>query len=151
MLHAPPVLPVARRVGRGGRLLAAFIAGVCLTLLVLAANLTPSPAGHGTHRGLGLPPCGWVVAFDKPCPTCGMTTSWAHAANLDVVSALRAQPLGAALALLTTVIFWGAVHVALTGSRLGAVGATMATPRALWVLGGLAALAWAYKLATWGG
>lgn len=145
------MLPPPRRVGRGGRALAAVVACVCLTLLVLAARLTPSPAGHGTHRGLGLPPCGWVIAFDKPCPTCGMTTSWAHAANLDFLGALRAQPLGAALALLTTVIFWGAVHVVLTGSRLGAVGATMATPRALWALGGLAALAWAYKLATWTG
>ena len=50
----------------------------CLALapLVIAAALSPSNAGHGTHRQLGLPACGWQTNMGLPCPTCGMTTSF---------------------------------------------------------------------------
>jgi len=41
-----------------------------------AVILTPSERGHGTHQQIGLPACGSVVAFGRPCPACGLTTSW---------------------------------------------------------------------------
>ena len=47
-------------------------------LLAVAAWLEPSPTGIGTHQQLGLPPCTFWMLFGRPCPTCGMTTSWAH-------------------------------------------------------------------------
>src|SRR5687768_6027839 len=62
--------------------------------LVLAAILTPSERGVGTHRQLGLPECTflWVTGF--PCPFCGMTTSWTHAAHGDVLRSITTQPMG---------------------------------------------------------
>lgn len=47
-------------------------------LFVTAAGLylTPSAHGHGTHTQLGLPPCPSVMLFQRPCPGCGLTTSF---------------------------------------------------------------------------
>jgi hypothetical protein len=133
------------------RVAAALLAAACLAILSLAAWLKPNAAGHGTHRSLGLPNCGWVVTIGKPCPTCGMTTAFAHAAHRSPVKALTAQPMGALLALMTAGGFWASVHVAVTGSRLGSLVGSMMSARVLWALGALTAAAWAYKLATWPG
>ena len=45
---------------------------------VLARQLEPDPRGFGTHQRLGLPPCSFRLILDLPCPSCGMTTSFAH-------------------------------------------------------------------------
>lgn len=137
------------RVGFGPRLVAGVVACGCLAMLGIGAWLVPSAAGHGTHQRLGLAPCGWVLAFGKPCPTCGMTTAVAHAADADFAAAFVAQPMGLVIALGAATLFWGAMHVALTGSRLGTVAARAMTPRLLWVLAALTGAAWAYKFATW--
>ncbi|MFK7821344.1 MAG: DUF2752 domain-containing protein [Planctomycetaceae bacterium] len=65
---------------------------------LLAAYLKPSPAGFGTHRSLGLPPCSFIVMFGKPCPSCGMTTSFAHFVRGQLPSSLRANAAGTILA-----------------------------------------------------
>jgi hypothetical protein len=74
--------------------------GVLLGLLVTAARLTPSPRGMGTHQQLGLPPCTIVALYGIPCPSCGMTTAWAHLLRGHVVSAVRSNAGGALLAVL---------------------------------------------------
>ena len=74
-----------------------------VALLGLAVWLKPDPSGRGTHRQLGLPPCTFVMFFDQPCPSCGMTTSWAHVVRGQIVSALRANVGGALLAALAIV------------------------------------------------
>ncbi|MBY0263774.1 MAG: DUF2752 domain-containing protein, partial [Phycisphaerales bacterium] len=96
---------------------------------------------------LGLPPCGWMVAANMPCPTCGMTTAFASAANAQPLAALTAQPMGALLALSTAVLFWGALHVAVLGSQLARIGVRILRPRVLWVVLALGLLAWGYKIA----
>ena len=149
MAEAPPPKPHRTRVSVGHRVLAGLVAGLCLSVLLLAARLTPSPEGHGTHVELGLPACGWAVTLRRPCPTCGMTTAFAHAARAQFVRAARAQPFGLLLALGAAAGFWGSLHVAATGSRLGAWAARMLTPRVLWSAAGLALLAWGYKWMTW--
>ena len=141
--------PRSARVGPSARVLAAVVAAFCLSVLLLAARLTPSAAGHGTHVELGLPPCGWAVTWKHPCPTCGMTTAFAHGVRGQFIAAFKAQPFGLLLCLGTAVVFWGAVHVAATGSRLGDLGARMLRPRVLWAAAAMAALSWAYKWATW--
>lgn len=45
--------------------------------------------------------------------------------------------------------FWAALHVALFGSRIGAVCATLLRGKVLAGIGVLWALSWAYKAATW--
>jgi len=131
------------------RVFAAFIAAACLTVLVVAARLTPDPAGHGTHLQLGLPPCGWVMAWGKPCPTCGMTTAFANAAHLGFFQSLKTQPAGFMLALLAAAGFWAALHVALTGSNVGALCGRMLRPKVVWCLVGFFVATWLYKIIVW--
>jgi hypothetical protein len=78
-----------------------------------------------------------------------MTTAFAHVAHGNFAAGFRAQPLGGLLALGAAAGFWGAVHIAATGSQLGTFSARLLRPRVLWVLAGAAAGAWAYKYATW--
>ena len=66
-----PLSPVARTA----------LAVVGLLFLVgfgLAATVNPDPSGRGTHQQFGFPPCIILTKTNIPCPTCGMTTSFAH-------------------------------------------------------------------------
>ena len=68
----------------------------CCALIVLAVArvLSPDPSGVGTHTQLGLPPCGFRYLTSLPCPACGLTTSFAYLARLEITSAVHAHPLG---------------------------------------------------------
>jgi len=70
-----------------------------LALLATAARLTPNPRGLGTHQQLGLPPCTVAEWYGIRCPSCGMTTSWAHVTRLNLPAAVRANVGGTLLAL----------------------------------------------------
>jgi Protein of unknown function (DUF2752) len=60
----------------------------------LARLLEPSPDGVGTHEQMGLPPCPFFHLTGIPCPSCGLTTSFAHAARLNFYASFIAQPFG---------------------------------------------------------
>ena len=64
----------------------------------ILSTVQPDAKGRGTHVQLGLPPCGWVVEHQMPCPTCGVTTAAAHLVRLQPWRAVKTQPFGAALA-----------------------------------------------------
>jgi hypothetical protein len=130
---------------------AGVIGAACLALLGVAAWLEPDTSGLGTHRQLFLAPCGWVTGFGVPCPTCGMTTAFACAADGRFLASLRAQPLGALLAVATSVAGLVALYVAWTGSALGGHMVRLLTPRVGWALLAAAGLAWAYKIAVFRG
>lgn len=68
----------------------------------VAACLQPDAHGHGTHQQLGLPPCPSVLFFDRPCPGCGLTTSWTALVQGHFVEAFHAHPLGPILYLIFT-------------------------------------------------
>lgn len=158
MTDASPIHPpvpaatpprVAARATSGERIAAAIIALCILAVLVTAASLTPSQSGLGTHKQMGLSECSWIAMMGKPCPTCGMTTAFASAANLSPVASIRAQPFAAMSTLTAAAIFWGAVHVALFGSRLGHTAArAFLQPRILWPVGTAWAASWVYKVFT---
>ena len=74
--------------------IAAVIALACAAPLVVACTLVPSATGMDTHRQLGLPACGWPMAFGIPCFSCGMTTSFSLAVRGRLLAALYAQPAG---------------------------------------------------------
>lgn len=144
--QGPSALGLPRRATALHRFWAGFVALGCLATLVTAAVLRPNPSGTGTHEQLGLPPCSFKSLFAAPCPTCGMTTAFAHAAHAQPLQAAHAQPFGALLALLAAVSFWVALHVALTGSSLGVAAARFIAPRLPWLLIGGLLLGWGYTL-----
>lgn len=98
-----------------GRLYAAGIAAVALALLVVASRLTPNDRHMGTHRQLGLPPCGFVALTGLPCPTCGMTTAFVCVTHGQLRAALRAQVAGTLLAIGTAVVGMAAALCVVTG------------------------------------
>ena len=116
------------------------IAAIGLGLFVplwVACLLIPDPSGRGTHRQLGLPPCTIVVLFGKPCPTCGMTTSWAHAVRGQLFRALRANVGGALLAVFDlAAIPW----LWISAWRGRWVGWTPGGTAGAWISGGLLAV-----------
>jgi hypothetical protein len=138
-----------RRAPLQDRLLAAAGAAACIALLLVAAALTPSDEGLGTHTDLGMPECGWITAFEKPCLTCGMTTSFSHAADGQFLAAAAAQPAGALLAVAAAAGFWTCLHAALFGSRIARLFATLWRPRFIIAGAAILLLAWFYKLAVW--
>src|SRR5438477_6772779 len=68
-----------------------------VTVTAVGAALHPSRTGHGTHEQLGLPPCPSVLLFDRPCPGCGLTTSWTAFIHGDFAFSFHAHPLGPSL------------------------------------------------------
>jgi len=143
----PPVDPPASTVRLGRRAAALVVLLACLAVLVVADRLAPDPSGLGTHRQLGLPACGWIAGFGLPCATCGMTTAFAAAADGDLRAAFAAQPFGALLALAVGMSAAVAGFVFLTGSAVGGFALRLLGPRTALVLGGLAVVAWGYKIA----
>ena len=75
---------------------AQYIALSCVSgvVLTIARVVSPSPNGFGTHQQLGLPPCFFHKLTGIPCPTCGMTTSFAHTIRLHFYEAFITQPFG---------------------------------------------------------
>jgi len=130
-------------------LIALAVFACSVALLAVASRLTPSASGHGTHTQLGLYSCAWPILFDKPCPTCGMTTAFAHAARGNFGRAFLAQPFGFLLALGVAGAFWVSLHVLATGSTAWRAFGILTRPRVLWLLLALALASWGYKLATW--
>ena len=96
-----PVIPVLGAWVRG------TLVGMALGLVVVfavAAWLNPydrdgEPLRMETHRQIGLPPCTFKTLTGLPCPSCGMTTSFALLVRGDVVHSLRANWVGTLLAL----------------------------------------------------
>ena len=91
----------------GQRIALAALALALLALLVTAGILTPDARGHGTHQQLGLPPCTFYLIFQRPCPACGMTTSWAWLLRGEIGHALAANAGGTLLAGLSLAGFRG--------------------------------------------
>ncbi len=132
---------------RRRRLAALFVALFSGALLAVAWSLSPAKEGIGTHRALGLPECSWPARFGVPCPSCGMTTAFAHATKGELLASVRAQPMGALLALATGMAFVGSLWTLATGRSVWPVYERAWNARGAWILGLLALLAWGYKAA----
>ncbi len=81
----------------------------------VATRLEPDPEGFGTHRQLGLPPCTVREALGVPCPSCGMTTSFAHFVRGQWIQAAQANAAGLLLAVLCAVQIPFALKFCITG------------------------------------
>jgi hypothetical protein len=95
------VLPVLSRwVRRALLTIALGLVGV----FCIAAWLDPYDAEgkalrSETHLQIGLPPCSFRYMTGVPCPSCGMTTSFALLMHGDLMSSLRANAVGTLLAM----------------------------------------------------
>lgn len=124
---AEPVRPI-RRPRHGW-----YVRATLLTIGVLLAGvfgvawyLNPydadgEPRRMATHTQLGLPPCNFVVMAGKPCPSCGMTTSFALLVRGDVGGSVKANWVGTTIA-----VVWAGLLVWSVAS--GLVGRPLAIP-----------------------
>ena len=92
--------------------------GVWLFVTVVGLSLHPDPSGHGTHTQLGLPPCPSVLLFNRPCPGCGLTTSFTALLHGDIAFAFHAHPFGPFLYLGMTAWAWLCIYGWAKGMRL---------------------------------
>jgi Protein of unknown function (DUF2752) len=95
-------------------------------VIVIAALLRPytddgNARTMATHTQLGLEPCSMVVITGKPCPACGMTTSFSLLMHGDVGNSLKANWVGtlfcASIIVLTPWLVASAIRGRLVGVR----------------------------------
>ena len=129
------------------RAASAAVLAACAMVLGLASWMDPSPDGLGTHTQLGLPACGFYSSVGLPCATCGMTTAFSHAAHGRLLSAFRAQPAGAVLAVMTAMLAVTSAYALATGMRLDPTVAWAARPAVVVAAAGVVLAAWGYKMA----
>ena len=82
--------------------LVAMAAAMAL-VFYLATRVQPyaddgTPLRQASHKSLGLPACRFQEMTGLPCPSCGMTTSFALLVRGDVINSLRANWVGTGLA-----------------------------------------------------
>ncbi len=127
---------------------AAGLAGI-IGAFALALALKPDPRGMGTHQQLGMPPCTMYMLIGLPCPTCGLTTAFAHVVRLQVLDAIRVQPFCVViLVIMLLSAAWYAATI-VSGNRVSnwLGGRRIKWPRWIWTCVALGLLSWGYKIA----
>ena len=85
---------------RGGLLAmaAAMVLVFYLATQVQPYNSDGTPMRMASHQTLGLPACRFKELTGMPCPSCGMTTSFAFLVRGDLVDSVKANWVGTGLA-----------------------------------------------------
>ena len=132
-------------VGRVGRAVLIAWAMFLIAGFALARSLEPDPRGFGTHRQFGLPECSFRMLFSKPCPGCGMTTSFSHFVRGEFAAAARANESALLLAILSAVMIPWSLSSAVRG-RLWLVDDPVPVFAGLVIaLGGIAVALWVIR------
>lgn len=79
--------------------LAGLVAVFTIAALIRPYDADGQPARMGSHQQIGLPPCEFLVRFKKPCPACGMTTSFSLLMHGDFWNSFQANSIGTIFAL----------------------------------------------------
>jgi hypothetical protein len=147
---AHPLGPIVFEAGAArpmvARALGAAVLGGCVLLFAVASRLEPARGGIGTHEQLGLAPCGMMMLWGLPCPTCGMTTAFAHTARGQLVSAFHAQPTGLTLAIAIAVAAIAAGGTLVTGRTYRINWFRLSPTGVGFGVGGLLLGGWVYKI-----
>lgn len=102
----------ARRIRLGVRIALVAVAAVLTAVFAAAFRIHPydedgRPLTMASHTQLGMPACNFVVLAGKPCPSCGMTTSFALLVRGEVLASLRANWVGTMICVLwATTLVW---------------------------------------------
>ena len=134
-----------RRLAERTRLRGLLLAMPCWAAVAAAWWLSPRPTGYGTHEQMGLPGCSFLAETGLPCPSCGLTTSFAEMARGHLGRAFHAQPFG-------LLLFTAVVLLAAAGSVELATGRDVLRslrPRLWWVAAAAAGMfaGWGVRLA----
>jgi Protein of unknown function (DUF2752) len=94
---------------RGGLLAMVFVP---VTVFAVAWIVDPYQGGRvwleETHTQLGMPECSFRSMTGQPCPSCGMTSSFALFVRGDLLHSLQANAAGTLLAMMSLLfILWG--------------------------------------------
>ena len=122
---ARPVRPApTNRVGRWARVGLVAVALALVAVFAAAGMIDPygpdgAPRRMATHTQLGLPACNFVTWTGRPCPSCGMSTSFALLVRGDVGASLRANWVGTLLAATWAGLLVWAVASGAAGRLLG--------------------------------
>ena len=119
------------------RLMLLGIAAGLVAVFVTAVRLHPyddsgRPLTMHVHEQIGLPPCRFYEMFNKPCPSCGLTTSFSLLMHGDLTGSLRANAVGTLLAFFCLAMVPWSVFVSLRGRYLWVRSLERAS---LWVVG----------------
>ena len=117
-------LQARRRLGVLARLVLVGMALGLTAVFAIAFRIWPygpdgTPLTMETHRQLGLPPCTFYEKTGVPCPSCGMTTSFALLVHGDVWNSLRANAVGTVTAGFCLLLVPWCLVSALLGRALG--------------------------------
>ncbi len=126
-----------RSPARWVRVILLLAAGGLVTVFVIACNLHPydadgRPQTMASHTQLGMPPCEFYVIFRKPCPSCGLTTSFSLLLHGDILASLRANAVGTLMALFWLALIPWCLFVSLRGRYLWI---RALEPALLWAVG----------------
>jgi hypothetical protein len=113
----------------------------------LAWSLKPDPRGFGTHQQIGLPECSIRLLFSRPCPGCGMTTSFSHFVRGEFVEAGRTNIAGLLLATLCVLMIPWSLYSAVRGATWLVEEPMMLLTVLIVVIGSIALVSW--LLAIW--
>lgn len=152
----PRPVPLARpeRMKRATRVALVLMAATFTAVFATAAWIHPydaagAPRRMATHTQLGLPECNMVALTGKPCPSCGMTTSFSLLVHGDVGNSLRANWVGTLIALLCLALIpWGVVGAA-RGRLVWVRNAELAATVVVGVVLALMLGRWGWILLTW--
>jgi Protein of unknown function (DUF2752) len=80
-----------------------LVAAGLATVFYVATRVQPyapdgTPLRMASHQSLGMPACRFKEMTGMPCPSCGMTTSFAHLVRGDLWNSVRANWVGTGLA-----------------------------------------------------
>jgi hypothetical protein len=102
--------------------LLAFAVGL-VAMFVTAVRINPyddagRPLTMGAHTRIGMPPCEFYVMFDKPCPSCGLTTSFSLLMHGDVWGSLKANSVGTLMAIFCMALIPWSLYMSFRGRYL---------------------------------
>lgn len=139
-------IAVVRPFTRSDQIQYGMVIALASVTLGLARYLRPSARGFGTHEQLGLPACTFLTWTGIPCPSCGLTTSFAYAAHGHWWDAFLAQPFGLLAFCLTALSIPLAIYLLYRRIAWEQFLHTRATNRIIYTLLVMYLLSWCYKI-----